>query len=234
MANENYFEILSAVNVNDKTEKKNNLTYLSWAYAWGELKKRFPNANYKVYESAPEQGGWNYFTDGNTCWVKVGVTVNDIEHIEYLPIMDYKNKSIPLASVTSFEVNKAIQRALTKAVARHGLGLYIYAGEDLPDTDEKAAEKSKKPAPKTEAKAKVPVDDDLPEPKPAKAKPAEPSADEVEKAKAVKAPDGRTLGEILANNPEELKTVASANKTDKALTSACVTVYNAWAKAKTA
>ena len=78
------------------------------------------------------------------------------------------------------------------------------------------------------------MDDDLPEPKLAKPKPAEPSADEVEKAKAVKAPDGRTLGEILANNPEELKTVASANKADKTLTSACVTVYNAWAKSKTA
>lgn len=81
----------------------------------------------------------NYFTDGKTCWVKTGVTVvteeTKIEHIEYLPIMDFKNKSIPADSVTSFDVNKAIQRSLTKAVARHGLGLYIYAGEDLPEAE---------------------------------------------------------------------------------------------------
>lgn len=65
--------------------------------------------------------------------MKTGVTVNGVEHIEYLPVMDFKNRSIPLESVTSFDVNKAIQRSLTKAVARHGLGLYIYAGEDLPE-----------------------------------------------------------------------------------------------------
>ena len=64
-----------------------------------------------------------------------GVTVNGIEHIEYLPVMDFKNKSISLDAVTSFDVNKAIQRSLTKALARHGLGLYIYAGEDLPEEE---------------------------------------------------------------------------------------------------
>jgi RecB family exonuclease len=74
----------------------------------------------------------NYHTDGRTCWVKTGVTINGLEHIEYLPVMDYKNNSIPLAKVTSTDVNKSIQRSLTKACARHGLGLYIYAGEDLP------------------------------------------------------------------------------------------------------
>ena len=68
--------------------------------------------------------------------MKTGVTVNGIEHIEYLPVMDHRNKSIPLANVTSFDVNKAIQRSLTKAVARHGLGLYIYAGEDLPEPED--------------------------------------------------------------------------------------------------
>ncbi len=65
--------------------------------------------------------------------VKTGVSVNGIEHIEYLPIMDFRNKSIPLEQVTSFDVNKAIQRSLTKAISRQGLGLYIYAGEDLPE-----------------------------------------------------------------------------------------------------
>ena len=103
---------------------------MSWAWAWSEVKKRFPDANYKVYENKDE---WNYFTDGRTAWVKVGLTVNGIEHIEMLPVMDFKNKSIQLNAITSFEVNKAIQRALTKACARHGLGLYIYAGEDLPE-----------------------------------------------------------------------------------------------------
>lgn len=138
---ENYFSQLNNINVNEKTEKKNGLTYLSWAWAWGEVKKLHPTATYTIYENA---NGWNYHTDGNTCWVKTGVSVEGIEHIEYLPVMDYKNKSIPADKVTSFDVNKAIQRSLTKAVARHGLGLYIYAGEDLPEeenTPEKKADK---------------------------------------------------------------------------------------------
>lgn len=129
---DNYFVALNNINVNGKTEKKNGLTYLSWAWAWGEVKKLYPDATYAIYENSD---GWNYHTDGKTCWVKTGVTVNGIEHIEYLPVMDYKNQSIPLEKVTSFDVNKAIQRSLTKAVARHGLGLYIYAGEDLPENE---------------------------------------------------------------------------------------------------
>ncbi|MCH5157459.1 MAG: DUF1071 domain-containing protein [Clostridiales bacterium] len=127
---ENYFNELNIIDVSKKTEKKNALTYLSWAWAWGEVKKLHPDAQYKVYENAD---GWNYFTDGRTCWVKVSMTINDLEHIEYLPVMDNRNTSIPADKVTSFDVNKAIQRAITKACARHGLGLYIYAGEDLPE-----------------------------------------------------------------------------------------------------
>jgi len=127
---ENYFTKLYDINVSEKTEKKGGLTYLSWAWAWGELKKQHPDAEYTVYENA---NGWNYHTDGKTCWVKTGVKVAGVEHIEYLPVMDFKNKSISADQVTSFDVNKAIQRSLTKAVARHGLGLYIYAGEDLPE-----------------------------------------------------------------------------------------------------
>lgn len=134
----NYFAELNGINVSDKTEKKNGLTYLSWAWAWGELKKRYPLSFYTVYENSD---GWNYFTDGKTCWVKTGVTVVDgdmsVEHIEYLPVMDFKNKSISADAVTSFDVNKTIQRSLTKAVARHGLGLYVYAGEDLPEDEKK-------------------------------------------------------------------------------------------------
>lgn len=151
-----YFEELFTVNVNDKIEKKNGLSYVSWAFAWGELKKHFPKSFYTVYEN---EKGWPYFTDGHTCWVKTGVTVvqsevvrdpdgnlygedfGRLEHIEYLPIMDFRNNSIPADKVTSTDVNKAIQRSLTKAIARHGLGLYIYAGEDLPEEEKEAEEK---------------------------------------------------------------------------------------------
>ena len=139
MADKNYFEILNAINVSGKTEKKGNLTYLSWAWAWGELKKIHPDATYTIYENSE---GWNYHTDGKTAWVKTGVTVNGIENIEYLPIMDFRNNSIPVDKVTSTDVNKTIQRSLTKAVARHGLGLYIYAGEDLPEDNRSDEEKA--------------------------------------------------------------------------------------------
>lgn len=151
----NYFTVLNDINVNGKTEQKNGLTYLSWAWAWGEVKKLFPDATYTIYENAD---GWCYHTDGKTCWVKTGVTVNGIEHIEYLPVMDFKNKSIPVGNVTSFDVNKAIQRSLTKAVARHGLGLYIYAGEDLPEAEqnEPKPEEPKKEEPKQTEPKKTP------------------------------------------------------------------------------
>lgn len=164
----NYFSALNAVNVGDKTEKKNGLTYLSWAWAWGEVKKRHPNASYTIYENAQ---GCFYHTDGKTCWVKTGVTVEGIEHVEYLSVMDFKNKSIPLDSVTSFDVNKAIQRSLTKAVARHGLGLYIYAGEDLPEDERepitpspnapKKAEEKPKLLPKTPIESKPPTPEQM-------------------------------------------------------------------------
>ena len=128
------FATLNAINVNEHVEKKSNgrveLSYLSWAWAWAEVKKAYPEAFYTIYENAD---GWNYHTDGRTCWVKTGVTIEGLEHVEYLPVMDNRNKSIPVNEVTSFDVNKAIQRSLTKAAARHGLGLYIYAGEDLPE-----------------------------------------------------------------------------------------------------
>ena len=129
------FETLNKINVNDKTEKKNGLTYLSWSWAWAEVKKVVPDATYTIYERDTEYGPVNYFTDGRFCWVKTGVTLNGLEHIEELPVMDFKNRSIPLEGVTSMDVNKAIQRSLTKACARHGLGLYIYAGEDLPEDE---------------------------------------------------------------------------------------------------
>ena len=124
----NYFTELYDEDVSEYVEKKNGLNYVSWAYAWRGIKSLHPDAEYKIYENAD---GWNYFTDGRTCWVKTGVVVCGIEHIEYLPVMDYRNKAIPLERVTSFDVNTAIQRSLTKACARHGYGLKVYAGEDV-------------------------------------------------------------------------------------------------------
>jgi len=137
------FATLNAINVNEHIEKKDTgkvqLSYLSWAWAWAKVKENYPEASYTIYEN---KDGWNYHTDGKTCWVKTGVTINGMEHIEYLPVMDNRNRSIPAESVTSFDVNKAIQRSLTKAAARHGLGLYIYAGEDLPEEDAKQAKEA--------------------------------------------------------------------------------------------
>ena len=127
------FAVLNKINCNEHTEKKNGLTYLSWAWAWQIVKGNFPDAYYTIYE---DKEGIPYFTDGKTCWVKTGVTIQGLEHIEYLPIMDFRNQAIPLERVTSTDMNKAIQRSLTKACARHGLGLYIYAGEDLPEGEE--------------------------------------------------------------------------------------------------
>lgn len=138
MAEMSVFQVLNSINCNEHTESKNGLTYLSWAWAWQMVKQNFPDATYTIYEN---KDGLLYHTDGKTAWVKTGVTINGLEHIEYLPVMDFKNKSIPVDQLTSFEVNKAVQRSLTKACARHGLGLYIYAGEDLPDNDTKPAPK---------------------------------------------------------------------------------------------
>lgn len=148
------FEQLNRINVNEHTEKKNGLTYLSWAWAWGELLKQYPDSVYTIYEN---KDGWNYHTDGRTCWVKTGVTVEGKEYIEYLPVMDFKNRSIPAENVTSFDVNKAIQRSLTKAVARHGLGLYIYAGEDLPEDDMTVNMEKAQTAPIEHPKAEAPA-----------------------------------------------------------------------------
>ena len=146
------FETLYKVNVNEWVEKKGNLSYVSWANAWAAVKKLYPDANYTVYERDPDNRGnpINYFTDGKTCWVKTGMTIGGIEHIEMLPVMDFSNRSIPLEKVTANDVNKAIQRSLTKAAARHGLGLYIYAGEDLPEEEANAKKQEEAKKPKEE------------------------------------------------------------------------------------
>lgn len=157
------FETLNTINVSGKTEKKNGLTYLPWAYAWVEVKKLYPTAQYHVYERDTQQyGPVNYFTDGKTCWVKVGVTIEGMEHVEMLPVMNFKNQSIPLDKVTSCDVNKAIQRAITKAIGRQGLGLHIYTGEDLPVSESQSQPVVKpveKPVQKS-AQSQVPVKKD--------------------------------------------------------------------------
>jgi len=124
------FEVLNNINVNEHTEQKGKLTYLSWAWAWQTTKKHYPEAFYTIYEN---DLGMNYHHDSRTAWVKTGITIEGLEHIEYLPVLDFRNNSIPVDKLTSMAVNTSIQRSLTKAIARHGLGLYIYAGEDLPD-----------------------------------------------------------------------------------------------------
>lgn len=128
------FKKLAALNLNDVKEQKgegrNALDYISWAWAWQRLHELYPTATSTIYKNAQ---GWNYHTDGRTCWVEVGVSVEGLEFVEHLPVMDNRNHSIPANQVTSFDVNKAIKRCLTKAIAAHGLGLYVYAGEDLPD-----------------------------------------------------------------------------------------------------
>ena len=142
--NKSTYDMLSKIDVSSKTEKKGSLTYLSWAWAWAEAKKVCPTLIRTVYET---EEGMNYFTDGKTAWVKVGVNINGLEHIDYLPIMTTQGrpKSIQLEAITSFEVNTAIQRSTTKALALHGLGLSVYTGEDIPtgdDKDEKPVVKS--------------------------------------------------------------------------------------------
>ena len=149
------FKELSKIDLSNQIKQKLGLNYLSWANAWKILKEHFPNAFYTIYKhktTTSEQVVTNdngitttvvrnyedeipYFTDGKTCWVEVGVTIEGFEEVEIFPIMDNRNNAVRVESVTLTAVNKAIQRAFVKACARHGLGLYIYAGEDLPDDD---------------------------------------------------------------------------------------------------
>ena len=126
------YSTLSQTSVREKIERKGNLDYLSWANAWHMLKTAYPNAQRKVYEH--EHTGFNYFTDGRTAYVKVGIIVNDLEHIDYLPVMDFRNNALPIDKVTATDVNKTIQRSTAKAIAMHGLGLSLWTGEDVPVT----------------------------------------------------------------------------------------------------
>lgn len=141
------FEEIAAINVNEHTEKKNGLTYLSWAWAWAEFCKIHPDATYKVYK---DESGLPYVFDPNTgfmCYVEV--TAGDITHEMWLPVMDSANnamkaepyvkktkyKEFTVEAATMFDINKTIMRCLVKCLAMFGLGIYIYAGEDLPESE---------------------------------------------------------------------------------------------------
>ena len=145
------FDELNATNVNDKTEKKKSggteLTYLSWTWAWAEVKKRFPDAHYEIVM----HNGLPYVYDENTGYmVFTNVTIDGITHMMWLPVMDGSNKAMKdkpytystkyngektVDAATMFDVNKTIMRCLVKNLAMFGLGLYIYAGEDLPEVE---------------------------------------------------------------------------------------------------
>ena len=126
-------EALLKKDVNSHTEKKNNLTYLSWAWAWAEALKADPKATFKVEMFDSGEGGSQscYMDINGTAMVWVTVTMFDKPMTCQLPVMDYRNKAIPCPD--AFAVNTAIMRCMTKALALHGLGLYIFAGEDLPE-----------------------------------------------------------------------------------------------------
>ena len=147
--NKSVFETLFEINVNDHIEKKKDLTYLSWPYAWAEVKKKYPSATYKIHLFGEKQ--FPYVFDENVGYmVFTDVTINDLTHTMWLPVMDSANKTmkstsytyntkfkkdIPVEAATMFDVNKTIMRCLVKNLAMFGLGLYIYSGEDLPEIE---------------------------------------------------------------------------------------------------
>lgn len=140
------FEVLSNIDVSDKIKEKNGFKYLPWAAAWTEVKKLYPDATYKIYPKVLDDYNNTRFwhDDGTTGWVDVSVTIEGQELRETLAIMDFKNKSIPADKITSTDANKSIKRCLVKACALHGLGLFIYLGEELPEEMTKAIELKEK------------------------------------------------------------------------------------------
>ena len=126
------FETLSKIKC--KTEKKGRFDYVSWAEAWKNVKKAYPNANFKVYET--EKGFPAFVSDKIGGFVKVGVTIEELEHIEHFPILNNYNKSISKDIMTSFDINTSIKRALVKCLAFHGLGLHVYDGEEFVEDKE--------------------------------------------------------------------------------------------------
>lgn len=148
MTKEIKFEDVYEINVSEKTEEKGGLTYLSWAWAWKEFKTIYPNATYRILRFGDND--LPYVKDSTGYMVFTEVTVGNITHEMWLPVMDSKNKSMKedgyeyttkygtgsVEPATMFDINKTIMRCLTKNLAMFGLGLYIYAGEDLPEVRE--------------------------------------------------------------------------------------------------
>ena len=123
----NYFKKLNEVEC--VVEKKGKFNYVSWTDAWTDLKKIYPDSSFKVKDNAE---GTPLFKLGSGGAVYVEVTVNGLSHGVWMPVLDYANNSVKYEFIDSFKVNTAIQRGLAKAIALHGLGLYVYRGEDLP------------------------------------------------------------------------------------------------------
>ena len=132
MANkkEHYFEILRKHNVSEHMEKKGQFNYLSWAYAVEELRKLKPDATWRVIK---DENGYPYTSTPAGHFVEVEVTVDDISLSQIHPVLDNRNQSIEQPN--AFQINTSIQRCLAKAIALHGLGLYIFRGEDLPESE---------------------------------------------------------------------------------------------------
>jgi len=128
---EHYFKVLRKHDVSEMVEKKGQFSYLSWADAVDVLRQLKPESTWKVVKD--EQTGWPYTVTESGCFVEVEVTVDDIALSQIHPILDNRNQTIK--EPNAFQVNTSIQRCLAKAIALHGLGLYLYRGEDLPDAD---------------------------------------------------------------------------------------------------
>ena len=149
------FEKLSAINVNSKVEKKNGLTYLSWAFAWSETKRVCPDATYQIVKDA--EGNPYVYDESLGFMCETSVTIGGETLSMWLPVMDGKNqamKKVPysystrygdkeVAAATSFDINKTLMRCLVKNLAMFGMGIYIYAGEDLPEVEVKVMPKAK-------------------------------------------------------------------------------------------
>ena len=133
--NENYFLSLYKIDCTGNVKQKNGLNYLPWASAWAEIKKYDPDATFTYKEMKLDDLGNTRFwqDDGKTGWVEVSMTVKGHTQTVPLPIMDLRNKPIPAENITSVDANKTLLRCLVKAIAFHGLGNYLFKGEDIPE-----------------------------------------------------------------------------------------------------
>lgn len=127
---EHYFEVLRKHNVSKHMEQKGQFNYLSWAYAVEELRKLKPDATWRVVK---DENGYPYTSTPAGHFVEVEVTVDNIALSQIHPVLDHRNQTIEQPN--AFQINTSIQRCLAKAIALHGLGLYIFRGEDLPEAD---------------------------------------------------------------------------------------------------